>query len=121
MDIIVVVLTRHFQIARLAIERNEDFRDEFVFRIGTYDPRQLVFIDESALDCRTPHRASAYGPKGERVRMKGHSVRGARSVFHIWRSFISYIVLNLNLLLGTPCFLRCRLMELSIVKFTMDR
>lgn len=66
------------KIMRLAIERNELFRDRFILTIGQYSPEQLVFIDESAVDRRTPHRAYGWAPRGQRAQMHGHFVRGAR-------------------------------------------
>ncbi|KAG9016647.1 hypothetical protein FRB90_002678 [Tulasnella sp. 427] len=47
-------------------------------KIGQYLPEQLVFVDESAVDRRTPHRAYGYAPCGQLAQMHGHFVCGAR-------------------------------------------
>jgi hypothetical protein len=62
----------------MAIERNEERRDQFLLHIGSYAAEQLVFIDESAVDRRTPSRRYGYAIKGERAEMHDHFVRGER-------------------------------------------
>lgn len=97
------------QITRLAIERNETLRDQYLLEIGVYDPQQLVFIDESAIDRRTPHRKFGWALSGERVQMKGHFVRGGRYVFDYQVFYPSHDLFAL----GIQFFQRCLLMELS--------
>lgn len=48
--------------------------------IGQYSAEQLVFVDESAVDRRTPHRRYGWAPSGERAEMHDHFVRGGRFV-----------------------------------------
>lgn len=65
---------------KLAIERNEAKREEYFVSIGKYQPEQLVFVDESAVDRRTPTQRYGWARVGQRARMHGHFVCGARYV-----------------------------------------
>jgi hypothetical protein len=65
---------------KLAFERNERKRAQFIIRMGRYKPNQYVFVDESSLDSRTPLRRYGWSRKGQRARMKGCFVRGKRYV-----------------------------------------
>lgn len=49
-----------------------------MMEIGQYTASQLVFVDESAVDRRTPHRAYGWAQSGERAEMHGYFVRGGR-------------------------------------------
>jgi hypothetical protein len=74
---------------KLAIERNEFRRTEFLACIGQFLAQQLVFVDESAVDSRTSQRRYGWSREGTRARMKGCFVRGKRygfSVLHSWRA-----------------------------------
>ena len=48
------------QLTCQAIERSVEKRAEFAARIGTYEADQLVFVDESTVDCRTMYRKRAW-------------------------------------------------------------
>lgn len=37
------------QLSRVAIKRSKELRDEYLLRIGNYEPEQLVFVDKSSI------------------------------------------------------------------------
>lgn len=53
-------------------------RAEFAARIGTYDPEQLIFVDESAVDWRTTYRGRAWAIRGRKATRKAFFCRGQR-------------------------------------------
>ncbi|KIO15672.1 hypothetical protein M407DRAFT_86870, partial [Tulasnella calospora MUT 4182] len=55
-------------------------REEYFVSIGKYQPGQLVFVDESAVDRCTPARRYGWARSGQQARMHGHFVHGARYV-----------------------------------------
>jgi hypothetical protein len=63
---------------KVALERNESKRRRFIQLIGLFDPEQLTFVDESAIDRRHTDRDYGWGPSGNRVTVPGHFVRGQR-------------------------------------------
>ena len=85
----------------MAIERNEERRNEFIMRMGQYSVEQLMFIDESAVDRRTPARRYGYALRGRRAEMHDHFVRGERYVLHYFSTNKTMII---PLLLDTLCF-----------------
>lgn len=80
------------------MERNEALRDKFVEDIGRFGAHHLVFVDESAVDRRTPHRAYGWAPSGERAEMPGCFVRGARYDSSKCRRTIANFVRSYSLL-----------------------
>ena len=67
------------KITKTAMERNEQKRTEFAYRMGlTYQVDQLVFVDESSFDRRAIYHGYAYAPKGYRVPRKAFFIRGQR-------------------------------------------
>ena len=60
------------------MERDEDLRLNFRQRIGSYDPAQLVFVDESSFDRRATYRQYGWGDVGIRVHRKSFFARGRR-------------------------------------------
>ncbi|KAF8310143.1 hypothetical protein DL93DRAFT_2030715, partial [Clavulina sp. PMI_390] len=48
------------RLSKRAAERNERKRAQFMLRIGQYQPRQLVFVDESALNIKTTYRLNGW-------------------------------------------------------------
>lgn len=66
------------KIKRIAKERDENVRADFVRRIAEYSPEQLAFMDEVSKDERTVHRRNGRSQKGECAAMKGVFVRGRR-------------------------------------------
>ncbi|KIJ51782.1 hypothetical protein M422DRAFT_244132 [Sphaerobolus stellatus SS14] len=68
-------LTRK-RLSKAAAERNEEARALYKFRIGAESPEQLVFIDESRIDCRATYRLYGWAEKGKRARAKARFVRG---------------------------------------------
>jgi len=47
------------QVTCVAMERSLEKRVEYIARIGQYDPKQLVFVDESSVDRRCQDRFSS--------------------------------------------------------------
>ena len=63
---------------KLAIERNHEKRAEFLIRVGEYEANQLVFVDESYVDCRLAARDYGWAPSGQRVMRYTNFTRGER-------------------------------------------
>jgi len=66
------------KITRVAAERSASKRLEYLARIGQYEARQLVFVDESSVDRRTTYRGRAWSIKGTKAQRKAFFVRGRR-------------------------------------------
>ena len=66
------------QLTSTAIERSEEKRQDFAARIGTYNPSQLVFIDESAVDHRTTYCGRAWAIHGRKASRKAFFCCGLR-------------------------------------------
>ena len=66
------------KLKRIAAERNEDKRAEFVYRIAEYTQEQLGFIDETSKDEKTPGRRRGRAKKGRRAKRRQVFVRGHR-------------------------------------------
>ena len=66
------------KLRKIASERSEEKRAEFVYRMAQYTPEQLGFIDETSKDDRVPGRRRGYARKGQRARRKQVFVRGHR-------------------------------------------
>jgi hypothetical protein len=66
------------KIRKIASERNEDLRADFIARMAQYTPEQLGFLDEVSKDERTAFRSCGRTRKGKRAVMKGVFVRGRR-------------------------------------------
>ena len=66
------------KIKKVASERNEDLRADFIARMAHYSPEQLGFLDEVSKDERTAFRSRGRSRKGTRAVMKGVFVRGRR-------------------------------------------
>ena len=60
------------------MERSLEKRAEYIARIGQYDPQQLVFVDESSVDCRTTYRGRAWSLRGMQAQRKAFFIRGQR-------------------------------------------
>ena len=67
-----------FQLSRTALERSIEKRSMFTARIGTYEPNQLVFVDESAVDCCTTYRGRAWAIHGTKATRKAFFCQGKR-------------------------------------------
>ncbi|CAG8816315.1 31008_t:CDS:2, partial [Gigaspora margarita] len=65
-------------ISKLAKERNEVDRNNFILRMSQYIPSQLVFLDETAYDRRTLSRCYGWNFSGLRARKYTFFVRGRR-------------------------------------------
>ena len=66
------------KLKRIAAERNEDKRAEFVYHIAEYNQEQLGFIDETSKDEKTPGRRRGRAKKGRRAKRRQVFVRGHR-------------------------------------------
>lgn len=71
------------QVSRIAAERSAAKRLDYIARISTYQPDQLVFVDESSVDRRTTYRGRAWSIRGTKAQRKAFFVRGRRSVLAI--------------------------------------
>ena len=67
-----------FQLSREVMERSAELRADFAAHIGTYDPDQLVFVDESAVDRQTTYRGRAWAIRGKPAMRKAFFCRGLR-------------------------------------------
>jgi transposase len=66
------------RLRRIAIERNEPLRCDFIGCVSNYDPIQLAFLDETSKDERTPTRRYGRARKGKRAEKKEPFKRGRR-------------------------------------------
>ena len=66
------------KLRRIAAERSEEKRADFVYRMGVYDAEQLGFIDETSKDEKTPGRRRGQAKKGHRAQHQQVFVRGRR-------------------------------------------
>lgn len=65
-------------ITKAACERNYEKRARYVYEIMQYQPRELVFIDESSFDKRTCNRLRGWAKLGGRIIRPVFFLRGAR-------------------------------------------
>jgi hypothetical protein len=62
-----------------AKERSEILRGHYIMTVGSYfRPEQLIFLDETAKDERTPCRQYGYSPRNQRAIKKVVYIRGMR-------------------------------------------
>jgi hypothetical protein len=73
-------ILRLVQLSKIAIERSAERRSDYLLRIGGYEPNQIVFVDESAVDRRTTYRGRAYAIKGRKATHKAFFCQGRRYV-----------------------------------------
>ena len=66
------------QLTKAARERNWFKRAQYLAEVSQYLPHELVFIDESSFDRRTSNRRRAWSPRGTRIVMRVHFLRGQR-------------------------------------------
>jgi len=66
------------QVTRVAMERSLEKHAEYIARIGQYDPKQLVFVDESSVDRRTTYHGRAWSLRGTQAQHKAFFIRGQR-------------------------------------------
>ena len=67
-----------FQLSRMALERSIEKRSMFAAQIGTYEPNQLVFVDESTVDHHTTYRGWAWAIHGTKATRKAFFCQGKR-------------------------------------------
>ena len=61
------------------MERGEAIN--FATCIGTYEPNQLIFVDESAVNCHTTYRGHAWAIHGMKATGKTFFCRGKRYIY----------------------------------------
>jgi transposase len=67
------------KLKKIALERNEERRADFVARMAQYDPEELGFLDEMSKDARSIGRRYGRSRKGRRAEKKQVFVRGWRT------------------------------------------
>jgi hypothetical protein len=67
------------KLKKIALERNEERRADFVARMAQYDPEELGFLDEMSKDARSIGRRYGRSRKGRRAEKKQVFVRGRRT------------------------------------------
>ena len=65
-------------IQRIALQRSDERRAKFMAEVSMYDPRMLLWIDESGCDRRNCLRKRAYSPRGITPRHHCLMMRGTR-------------------------------------------
>jgi transposase len=66
------------KLRRIAAERGEEKRADFVYRMGAYNTERLGFIDETSKGEKTPGRRRGRAKKGRRAQRRQVFVRGHR-------------------------------------------
>ena len=66
------------KLKKIALERNENLRVDYMHHMARYSPEQLGFMDEVSKDERTSTRLQGRSRKGTRAVKKGVFVRGRR-------------------------------------------
>jgi len=66
------------KLKKIAAERKEDARNDYIERMAQYDPDEIGFIDETSKNDKTPARSQECSKKGCRAIMKQKFVRGRR-------------------------------------------
>ena len=66
------------KIKKIASERKENLRADYIAQMAQYSPEQLGFLDEVSKDERTSFRGRGRSRKGTRAVQKGVFVRGRR-------------------------------------------
>lgn len=73
------------QVTKVAVERDALKRAQFRLNYArSYSADQLVFVDESSFDRRTPYRRRGWTVSGRRVFKNAFFVRGRRYVLKIF-------------------------------------
>ncbi|KAJ7608829.1 hypothetical protein DFH06DRAFT_1275025 [Mycena polygramma] len=67
------------QLTRIATERNEPSRNDFVREASQYPPEYIGFLDETSKNDKTPARRRGRAKKGKRAIKKQKFVRGPRA------------------------------------------
>jgi hypothetical protein len=67
------------KLRKIALERNEELRADFIARMAQYDPEELGFIDEMSKDERSVGRRYGRSQKNQRAEKKQVFVRGRRT------------------------------------------
>ena len=72
------VTNSKFQLSHMALEQSIEKRSMFAAQIGTYEPNQLVFIDESAVNRHTTYRGWAWAICGTKATRTAIFCQGKR-------------------------------------------
>ena len=75
------------KLQRVARERDEDQRAEFIARMARYSPEELGFIDEVSRDERVVGRHYGRAHKGLRAGMEDATIRPRSTLLHDWGPF----------------------------------
>jgi transposase len=67
------------KLKRIALERDEERRADFIARMAQYSPEEIGFLDETSKDERTVGRRRGRSKKGKRAERKQPFVRGRRT------------------------------------------
>jgi transposase len=67
------------KLKKIALERNEELRADFIARMAKYDPEELGFLDEMSKDERSIGRRYGRSQKNRRAEKKQVFVRGRRT------------------------------------------
>ena len=84
----------HVQLTCVALEWSTEKHADFAARIGTYEPEQLVFVDESAVDRRTTYRGRAWAIRGKKATRKAFFCRGWQWIYAYTSSFACWQVFS---------------------------
>jgi len=68
------------KLKKIASERNEDVRNDYIERMAQYEPDELGFIDEISKNDKTPARSRGHSKKGHRAVMKQKFICGRRLI-----------------------------------------
>ena len=66
------------KLRKIAAERNEEGRNDFIHRMAQYDPQELGFIDETSKNDKTASRTHGRARKGHRAVVCSKFIRGVR-------------------------------------------
>jgi transposase len=66
------------KLQKIAEERDEERRADFIARMAQYSPEEIGFIDETSKDCRSIGRRYGRSRKNKRAQQKQPFVRGRR-------------------------------------------
>ena len=64
------------KLKKIASERNEDTRNEFIGHMAMYDLEELGFLDETSKNEKTVARSRRHAQKGQRAVMQQHFIHG---------------------------------------------
>ena len=75
-------ITHVSKLSKVAVERCEVKRTEYLLSIADEPVQNLVFVDECAINQVNTYQQNGWALKGQRARRQAHFVRGTRYVYH---------------------------------------